>query len=192
MKRSVTLVSLLFVLGACGDGTGPGGVRTVDVTAALSTLLVGQSVQLNATARDASGAVVAGAVSWTTSDATIATVSGSGLVSALTSGQVTITARIGGVPGSLQLAVANPSNAAIVSMPGFSFTPFTTTINVGGTVIFEFPAEPHNVIFAAVTGAPANIPTTSNRDVPRTFPAAGTFPYDCVLHPGMSGVVVVR
>jgi plastocyanin len=81
---------------------------------------------------------------------------------------------------------------ATVSMPGFSFTPFTTTINVGGTVTFEFPAEPHNVIFVKVTGAPADIQETTNRSVSRTFPVAGSFSYDCMLHPGMSGVVVVR
>jgi plastocyanin len=77
-------------------------------------------------------------------------------------------------------------------MPGFSFVPFTTTISAGGSVIFDFPSEPHNVIFERVTGAPADIQQTRNRRVSRTFSVAGNFPYDCTLHPGMSGVVVVR
>ena len=85
-----------------------------------------------------------------------------------------------------------PPEAATVSMPGFTFTPFTTEIVVGGTVTFDFPAEPHNVVFAKVTGAPSDIQETANARVQRTFSTAGTFPYDCRLHPGMSGVVVAR
>ena len=76
-------------------------------------------------------------------------------------------------------------------MVAFSFVPFTTTIGVGGTVVFEFPSTPHNVIFEQKPGVPANILETSSRNVPRTFNTAGDFPYDCVLHPGMSGTVIV-
>jgi plastocyanin len=82
--------------------------------------------------------------------------------------------------------------AQTVSMPGFTFSPFTTSISVGGTVIFDFPSEPHNVIFERKTGAPADIQATTNRTVSRVFSLAGTFPYDCTLHPGMSGQVIVR
>jgi plastocyanin len=84
-------------------------------------------------------------------------------------------------------------NGPTVSMPGFSFSPFTTNISIGGTVNFDFPSEPHNVIFDRRTGgAPTDIQATTNRVVGRVFPTAGTFPYDCTLHPGMSGQVVVR
>jgi len=81
---------------------------------------------------------------------------------------------------------------SLVSMPGFSFVPFTLNIKVGGTVIFDFPAESHNVIFAKVPGAPPDIEETVNRQVARTFNVAGGFPYDCTIHPGMSGVIVVQ
>ena len=81
---------------------------------------------------------------------------------------------------------------ATVSMPGFVFAPVTTRIAVGGTVRFEFPATPHNVIFDRITGAPADIQETSNQTISRTFAVAGTFPFDCTLHPGMSGEVVAR
>lgn len=80
---------------------------------------------------------------------------------------------------------------AVVSMPGFSFVPFTTNIKVGKSVEFDFPAEPHNVIFEKKTGAPTDIQATVNAKVSRTFNLAGTFPYDCTIHPGMSGTVVV-
>lgn len=85
----------------------------------------------------------------------------------------------------------DPTNAT-VSMPGFSFVPFTTTVRVGSTVIFDFPSEPHNVIFARVSGAPTDILATVNAQVARTFNVAGNFPYDCTIHPGMSGVVLVQ
>ena len=40
--------------------------------------------------------------------------------------------------------------------------------------------------------APSDIPDRSNTTVDRTFNTAGTFGYDCGLHPGMSGTVVVH
>ncbi len=101
---------------------------------------------------------------------------------------VLLVAACGGDDG----AGPGPAASATVSMPGFSFTPFTTTLSIGGSVIYDFPAEPHNVIFAVVTGAPTDIQQTTNRQVTRAFPVAGTFPYDCTIHPGMSGVVIVR
>jgi plastocyanin len=85
-----------------------------------------------------------------------------------------------------------PAEEATVSMPGFSFVPFSTTIRAGGRVTFDFPAESHNVIFERVTGAPTDIQETVNLRVTRTFAVAGTFPYDCTIHPGMSGVVVAQ
>jgi plastocyanin len=85
-----------------------------------------------------------------------------------------------------------PPGAPVVFMPGFSFSPFTTTVPAGGSVVFDFPAEPHNVIFDRITGAPADIQQTANRRVTRMFGTRGTFPYDCTLHPGMSGQVVVQ
>ena len=86
----------------------------------------------------------------------------------------------------------DPGVGETVSMPGFTFSPFTTNISVGGTVIFDFPSEPHNVIFERKTGAPTDIQVVTNRTVSRVFAVAGTFPYDCTIHPGMSGQVVVR
>jgi plastocyanin len=77
-------------------------------------------------------------------------------------------------------------------MQANTFTPSQVTIRVGQTVLFDFPADQHNVIFAARTGKPADIPTTAGQAVTRTFGTAGTFPYDCTLHPGMSGQVIVN
>lgn len=83
--------------------------------------------------------------------------------------------------------------AAEVFTPGNVFSPFSTVIQVGGTVKFNITGVPHNAIFASTPpGAPANINIVSNTVVPRTFNTRGTFPYDCTIHPGMSGQVVVQ
>ncbi len=78
-----------------------------------------------------------------------------------------------------------------VSMPGNSFSPFSVTIRVTGTVKWDFASDEHDVTFAARTGAPASIPVTKRAIISRTFGTIGVFPYDCKIHPGMSGQVTV-
>jgi plastocyanin len=74
-----------------------------------------------------------------------------------------------------------------------AFSPFSTTINVGGSVKFNITGIPHNVIFARTTaGAPADINVVSNTVVTRTFNSKGTFAFDCTVHPGMTGEIIVK
>jgi uncharacterized protein YjdB len=68
-------------------------VASVTVSPAPASVTVGQTVQLTATPKDANGNSLTGrVVTWTTSDAAVATVSASGLVSGLVVGTATITA----------------------------------------------------------------------------------------------------
>lgn len=83
------------------------------------------------------------------------------------------------------------TTTAVVSTPGNTFSPPFLTIALGASVRFEIRGNPHNVIFSTA-GAPANINVVSNVDVTRTFGTRGTFPYDCTVHPGMSGEIVVQ
>jgi plastocyanin len=82
---------------------------------------------------------------------------------------------------------------ATVTTSATAFTPATVSIGVGGTVTFAFGAVAHNVFFDnSVSGAPDPIPgTNANMSEARTFTSAGTFEYDCHIHPGMKGTVVV-
>ena len=91
-------------------------------------------------------------------------------------------------------SVAPPTGTTTVDVftPGNVFRPFSTVIPVGGTVRFNISGDQHNVIFGAVAGAPANVNVVKNVVVSRTFSTRGTFPYDCTVHPGMSGQVVVQ
>jgi plastocyanin len=63
---------------------------------------------------------------------------------------------------------------------------------VAGLYCVPFGTVPHDVTFGAATAAPPAIGLVSNTSVSRTFNAAGTFQYDCTVHAGMSGYVVVR
>lgn len=84
-------------------------------------------------------------------------------------------------------------NATVDATPQLTFAPATVTIAAGRSVTFRFGSVAHNVFFDAVAGAPSDIPTaTTNASVTRTFNTAGTYPYECHVHPGMSGTVVVQ
>jgi plastocyanin len=65
-------------------------------------------------------------------------------------------------------------------------------IAAGGTVTWTFGSVEHNVNFGGSGGAPSNISTSSNTTAARTFNTAGNFSYDCNLHAGMTGTVIVR
>lgn len=68
-------------------------VTIVRVSPLTSSIVQGQTVQLNATTEDSTGAVVTDrAVTWSSGDVTKATVSGTGLVTAISPGNITITA----------------------------------------------------------------------------------------------------
>ena len=69
------------------------------------------------------------------------------------------------------------------------FSPSTLDITVGQAVTWQFGPVDHNVIFNPVNGAPQDIAITRNANVSRTFPTAGTFPYVCTLHAGMTGTI---
>ena len=97
----------------------------------------------------------------------------------------------GGSGGTDPGTTPPPGSAPEVFTPGNVFSPFSLTVAAGDSVRFHISSS-HNVIFRAVAGAPANINIVTNTAVVRRFPAKGTFPYDCTVHPGMSGEVVVR
>lgn len=85
-----------------------------------------------------------------------------------------------------------PSSADVTATIGNFFAPQSADIAKNGAVNFIFQSTLHNVTFTPATGVPADIGNTSGATVSATFNRAGTFAYQCTLHPGMAGVVVVH
>lgn len=101
----------------------------------------------------------------------------------------------GGSSSTAPASSGTPVTAATVNAtPSLQFTPNTVTIVAGGTVTVDFGAVAHDVFFDNdPAGAPANISTpTSNTSATLTFNQAGTFVYNCHIHPGMHGTVIVK
>jgi uncharacterized protein YjdB/PKD repeat protein len=108
----------------------PFPVATVDVTPAAPSIVVGTTVQLTATPKDADGNPLSGRiVVWTTSNANIATVSATGLVTGVSvGGPVTITATSEDKSGTASVTVTPVPIASI------TVTPPSATIALGATV----------------------------------------------------------
>jgi plastocyanin len=86
-----------------------------------------------------------------------------------------------------------PATAATVNAtPDINFSPTPASIVPGGTITFAFGTIAHNVYFDSIAGAPADIPgNNAGTSVSRTFETAGTYTYNCHIHPGMNGTIVV-
>src|SRR5450755_4452566 len=100
----------LALLAACSSSgtTTPGGaaVASVTVSPPTDTIVLSQSVQLTASAKDANGAAVAGAtIDWTIAPTNVATVSSAGMVTGVASGSATVTAASGGKSATVIIVV---------------------------------------------------------------------------------------
>jgi glucose/arabinose dehydrogenase len=129
VNRRVTLLlalSQVLILATsmsgCGDDGGrgiqePGPVTTITVTAPMTAVQIGQTIQLTATASDAGGIVLEGRTfEWTTADARVASVSPTGFVTAVAEGQVEIRAATEGVTGSILITVTPVSSDGPVTV----------------------------------------------------------------------------
>ena len=110
----------------------PVPVATVSVSPSAPSLQVGGTVQLSATTRDASNNVLTGRViGWSSGNGAIATVSPSGLVTAIGAGSVSITAASEGQTGSATITVSAPAPVPVATV---SVSPSAPSLQVGGTV----------------------------------------------------------
>jgi uncharacterized protein YjdB len=97
--------------------TAPAPVATVSVTLGATSLAPGQTTQATAVARDASGNVLTGRiVAWSAVNPGIATVSTSGLVTAVTAGSATIRATVETKVGDGTLTVTAPVTATTAAV----------------------------------------------------------------------------
>jgi len=125
--------SVLAISAACSDSanpiTGPDGPvalnpsTSVVVSPNQATLAAGSHVALKVTSADSSGKPVTGSVTWSSSDTTVAKVSGNGDVVAVAPGQAVITAHVGDIRAAATVQVS----ATSVSGPNSPNGPTTST-----------------------------------------------------------------
>lgn len=93
----------------------------------------------------------------------------------------------------LVCAAANAAPARTVTLKDIAFSPRSLTVAKGTRVTFAFRDDTtvHNVTSTG-TRRFARISSRSSGSASRTFARAGTYRYECTLHPGMTGRIVVR
>ncbi len=110
----------------------PAAIASIDVTPSTSILSEGSTKQLTATAKDAAGRVLSGRTfTWTSSDVTKATVSNTGLVTAVAPGVANIVVTAENIAGGAAVQVV------AVVIGSVSIAPDSATVLVGGTVQFS-------------------------------------------------------
>jgi probable HAF family extracellular repeat protein len=125
MKACFRLVGLALVVAALwteacdSNPTALSPVAVVRITPDSATLVMAGTRQLTATPQDASGKPLPDrAVTWQSSDGAVATVSGTGLVAAVTAGTATITATSERKSGSAAITVSTGPLASVTVLPG--------------------------------------------------------------------------
>jgi uncharacterized protein YjdB len=114
--RVHTAIALCLAALACGGGgsTGPAPVASVTVDLAQSSISIGSTTTATATAKDASGNVLPGrAITWSSNNPNIATVSATGLVTAVRSGSAIISAATEGRSGTATVTVGVAAVATV-------------------------------------------------------------------------------
>ena len=138
-RAAATAAGIALLVLSCGDGTVdppppppapvPTTVTVSPGSAALSA--IGATTRLTAEVRDQNGQVMAGAaVAWTTSDASVASVDASGLVTAAANGNATITATAGSASGTAAVTVAQAISAVSVSPGADTLVAFGDTVRL--------------------------------------------------------------
>ncbi|MEE1974248.1 Ig-like domain-containing protein, partial [Maribacter flavus] len=127
-------------------------VTDVTVTPSTRALQTGESAQL--TAIVSPGNATDNSVSWATSDQGVATVNGSGLVTATGTGTATITATT--IDGSFTDTAIITVQAVTVPVTGVTVTPSSETLTVGDNVSLTATVSPANATDTSVAWSTSN------------------------------------
>jgi len=150
--KSAAIV-ILALGAACGGATKAAPVASVTVSL-TSPLGVGQTTQASAVLRDANSNALSGrGVTWTSSNAAVATLSSTGLVTAAGLGTATITATSEGMSGS--------ADAAVIVFPVARVTVVLTASRVGvgqttAAIATTFDGTGHSLSGRTVTWTSSN------------------------------------
>jgi len=131
------LLAVTALVAACGDEgpTDPSARVPASITITPSSVTlaaIGQTVQLTAAARDQSGQIMTGvAITWASSDGSVATVDSTGLVTAVWNGSVEITASsVSGVAGSADVTVQQQARELRIGPASYTFAALKDTVRL--------------------------------------------------------------
>lgn len=131
--RVLASSTVLVAFAACGGSdastaSSRSGVATVSVSSRADSIFVGATIAFTATALDKNGAAISGrTVSWSTSDAAIASITPAGVATAVAPGQASIRASVDGVVGSAPLTVLSLTVSSVeISGGGSALLPGET------------------------------------------------------------------
>ena len=138
-------------------------VASVVVTPTSNPVVVGQTTQLSAEVRDAAGQVLAGrTLQWSTSAPSVASVSSTGLVTALAPGDATISAVSEGKAGTAAIVVSPKPVSAVIVSPGQASVTVGQTTQLSAQVTDQqgnvLPGRP--ISFLSGTPAVATVTTS--------------------------------
>ena len=145
MKRITALLSLGLLLLACDPPEVEVAVSSVSVSPSSVELAVGESTRLSATVSPADAKDKT--VTWSTSSASVATVSPSGEVTAVAVGSANITASAGGKSAVCKVTVVNPT----VSVSSVTLDKERLDLTVGGTAKLTATVSPSDASDKNVT-----------------------------------------
>jgi trimeric autotransporter adhesin len=185
------------------QGAAPAVFTSLSLSPTTPSIAVGGTVQLAAVALDQDASAMTGTAlpSFLSSAPATASVSVAGVVTGLAAGSATITASLthGAVTHTATATVTVNAAPPIggtpltITTPNQTFAPASLTIDAGQAVTWQFSEARHNVTFLAGTPTGGNIPDQApGNAVSRTFSTPGTFAYECTIHTGMNGTVIVR
>ena len=111
-------------------------VQAVDVSPEADTLVTGESLQMDAKARDANDHEVATAeIRWTSNDTSVVTVDSAGLATAIGTGEAVVTAASSGITGDAALRVVAPAPTTVRVTPEATTLPaLGDTVRLAATV----------------------------------------------------------
>jgi len=153
--KGACVVLLLMVASACSKGANPVKPTTVSsVTVTGTAPNVGATAQLSAVATFSDGTTqsVTSQATWTSSNPSVANVSGTGLVAGVSAGAATITASYQGANGTMPVVVAASGSGGGNGGGSGGGTPCTYTLSGVGTTVSGYP-DGTTVPVAVATGA---------------------------------------
>lgn len=193
-KSGTTLVSVV-----------PLAALQIEVTPASVSINPGQTQTFNAIARNAVGTVLTGlAVSWQSSDPSVATITSLGVATGVGPGTTTITAIVDGRSGNTQLSVRSPTPTLtgispdtatagretdlVITLAGTNFTPLSRA-RWNGTdrpTVYQSATR----LLATITAADLEEARTANVTVQTPAPGGGTTaPIPFIVKSRITGVV---